>query len=396
MDDLDDLYEDGNVPPPEESTEKKEDAASKASSTEEVKKEEPEVKPEETPKPVETEDVAKEVASKEGEGITPPKEGEGEGKEGLAKEEHKDGVGAYLESFGIKDQMIDFEDGESKHFSELDPESQLNVLNTLADKKAKMIEDKHELSDQEIVLLNTFREEGSDDLDSLLNKIADEKVRLLKEGEFIGDVIDYENMEADVLFKNYLKESFPDSSEEELNEDLATAKEQKTYDASVKAIREAKTRTQEVEIEGKREERRKAIGEENEVKKKEIVQSVQEVTELDGWPVTDEIKNKTLGELVEFDEYGKSPLMKKLEDPETAFRAAWLLDNAKPLFEQMDNYYKSKVDEAYEKGKNEKRRTTPDEGVVVEKKDSESAGETNKNPIGDNDKVTTMDDLYGN
>lgn len=305
-------------------------------------------------------------------------------------------IDKYLELHGMLGSMVEFEGGESRSFHELSDESQLEILNLLADQRANSIEDQYNLTEHEIELLNGFRSTGDGlSLDEAINRLADRKVEIMMAMKDQLPKVDYMAQSADQVFLDYLRETegSEELTEEELQEELEIAKSVKTFSNTVNVIRNMRIKEQEAKI---AEHQRKLLDvqiaqreQENEL----IVQEVSNMREIAGWEIDDAVKNEVLADLVEYDNEGYTALDKALQDPQKAFQVAWFLKKGSQAFDQMEAYYKRMLKDVYEKGvKAGSTGKDSSKSVVVKKESGKS--EVSKTTGSRSQKSTmTMDEL---
>lgn len=301
------------------------------------------------------------------------------------------GMEKFLSEYGIIGGMIPFEEGESKHFEELTDEEKFNVLSTLIESHAVPIEQKYGLDQDEVNILNYFRSQEkpiTEALDELVEKRLQDIIL-----ERTAASTDYENMPSDAIYLKWLKENNPEASEEDLKEDLETAKKLKSFEKTVDGVKKIFVEKQAAEIAAQEAERKKSELAELEADRETIVKHVSQIDQIAGFTVTDIEKNEILSKLLEVNEHGDSLFMEEVfADPAKLFKAAWLYNKAEKMFDDMADYYKKELSKQYKKGREEALNGTPREPIVINK------GESNKNIIAKREEVNakSQDELFEN
>ena len=318
------------------------------------------------------------------EGIAPPppeppagepaKEGEGEGKEGEGEagqpsgKEGSDGdidpnieltgVEEFLTNYGINGGMIQFEDGTEARYSDLSAEEQANVLSTLVKDSVPSIEEKYNLDNSEIDLLNTIRETGKSTED-FINDIVDHRLQaVIAERE--SDSADYSQMAADALYVKNLKDAKPDLTDDQVAESLAKAKELDNYEVVVDGIRKgyiAEQTQKRSESQAKADEE---FNKELEGQRKRIVSVAEGIQDVAGAVLNDEVKEFLLHDVMELNENKDPILMEKIfSDPETMLKVNWFMNYGEDYISNLNNYWKKQVSRAAKSGYERATRGMP-------------------------------------
>jgi hypothetical protein len=303
--------------------------------------------------------AAEEAARIAGEGKTAEElAAEKEAADKLAAEEAErnsvSGIEQFLAQYNIVGGIvtIEKEDGtpEDKHFNDLTPTEQANILLELAKSGSPSIETKYGLDEDEIGLLNMVRKSGKPVAEAL-NDIAQERVNqilALKDSNGIY----YVKMSDDALTSKWIKDNNPDANEAEIAEELARQKASKFYEKTVKGIREQYLNSQKLEAEKNQADRARAFNEELEEDRRTIANAVLPLKSVAGFLINDDDKNAVLADLMEVNEEGDSKFMEEVfSDPVKLFKAAWLYKNAETFFDNMEKHYKKLVAQEYQKGK---------------------------------------------
>ena len=279
-------------------------------------------------------------------------EGNGTDDDGQDGTDDMSGIELYLSQFDIVGGMIQYEDGTEKHFDDLTPAEQAEVLRELHGSTASSIEEKYGLDANEIGLINHLRENNIS-VEQFIEQEVNERVNqaMLAQG---SANIDYKQLGDDAVYTKFLQESSPDATPEQLAADLAKAKEMSNYPKLVESLRSQYTAKQETEAQ-------KALDDQNakheamiEDQRKEIVTSVSAMNEFAGVQLTDQIKNTVLDKVLQVDEDGDSAFMSEVfSDPETLFKAAFWYIYGDALMQQRDEYWKKEKSAAYKRGKDD-------------------------------------------
>jgi len=145
------------------------------------------------------------------------------------------GVEQYLAQFNIEGGMIDFKDGSKVHFNELDAAKQLDVLTKLHSASAQSVEDKYGLDADEIGLINFIREqEGS--VDEIIDRLAQQRAQTYIMSQGIKNV-DIEALTPDQIYTSFLLKSNPEATAEQIEKDLATAKQMSNFNNIVNNLK---------------------------------------------------------------------------------------------------------------------------------------------------------------
>jgi hypothetical protein len=264
------------------------------------------------------------------------------------------GIEQFLSQYNITGGMIELEkeDGtkETKHFNELSPEEQFNVLHDLANSGAPSIESKYGLDEDEIGLINMVRKSGKP-IEEVLEDLAQERVsQILALKESTG--VDYTKMSDDALISKWIKDNNPEANDAEIAEELARQKASKFYEKNVKSIREQFLTAQKLEADKASADRKKALDDELEEDRRTIATAVAGIDNVAGFKIDNNEKNLVLADLLEVNEEGDSKFMERVfSDPKELFRVAWLAKNAELYFDNMEKHYKKLNAEQYQKGK---------------------------------------------
>lgn len=327
--------------------------------------------------------------------LTRDLEEEGEKEEGIDKGENEDseeneevltGIEKYLTSNGIEGGIIEFEDGTKKHYNDLTQDEQFNVLKSIAENEKITIEEKFELDKDEISVLNYLRESKkpvSEALDDLVE--AEINRRAASNSDIATDFL---KLSDDTVYLKWLKNSDPESTDEDLQEALDAAKKNKSFTKQASNIRAGFISEQErfIEVESSKiqEDQRREL----EADRETIVNVVSDINNVAGWEITDDQKNDVLASLLETNSQGDSLFMEKVfSDPKKLFEVAWMEKFGNDYYDKMGEYYKNEISAAYARGKKEGITGLPTKpiktgGSEATKEKVNPAGRENNNAIG--------------
>ncbi len=325
-----------------------------------------------------------------GDGLDPRKETDDE-------PEVTNGVEEFLSQFNIVGGMIDIEDEEGnpvqKHFNDLTEVEKLNVLKSVSGLQAQSIEAKHDLTQNEIDLLNESRTAQMDINDFIEQKAkerADQLVALSESGE-----ADLSKMSDDAIFMKFLKDSDPEATEEDIAEELSNAKNGKLFSKNVDRIRDQYRVSQEdARVAAEKVRRDEALAD-LEIERKEIVKDVVGIDSIADWSISDDDKNHVLSKMLEVNDKGDPVFMEEVfSSPKTFFKAAWLYYNSEEKFEQMASYYKKEISKARNKGFEEARSGMSSKPISGSGPSSTKKDDDKVVPMQDPVDYISMDDMF--
>lgn len=264
--------------------------------------------------------------------------------------EDQSGIELYLSQFDIEGGMINFEDGTSKHYDDLDSAKQAEILQQLHSNQAASVEEKYGLVDSEIGLINYLRENKLS-VEQMVESMANERVETLLAMRNSQDT-DFDKMADDAVYTKFLKESNPGDSTEDIEKKLEGAKKLDNFSNLAGALRtqyKAKqTDEQAIVAADKAKEAQTAL----EDQRKTVVQAVSPMKDIAGVSLNDNIKNSVLDRVLETDESGDSLFMSEVfGDPEKLFKAAFWYYYGDNIAKQRDDYWKKEKSAAYKRGR---------------------------------------------
>lgn len=274
-----------------------------------------------------------------------------------AGEEEKENVKmsyieSYLAQFDVEGGMIQFEDGSSTHFDELDDEKKTEILNQLHTSQVKTVESKYGLDENEIGLINYLRTNKLT-VEDMIEQMATDRVKVLDATREI-DTMNYKEMSDEAIYLHFLKKSSPEAAAEQLEEDLEKAKLQSNFSKVSASLRTQLAAEQSRTIDSKLSESKQVEEEVIENQRKEVVNAVAGITDIAGVALNDTIKNGILDKVLEVNDYGDSRFMEEaFSDPKRLFNAAFWYYYGKDILDQRDNYWKQEKSKAYKRGRQE-------------------------------------------
>jgi len=275
------------------------------------------------------------------------------------------GIESFLSGYGINGGMIEYEDGTSARFTDLGAAEQEEVLNSLVTAATPSIEEKYNLDTDEIDLINSFRESGLNDVGEYLNNIVDSRVNsYLTQRD--AETLDFGSIENDDLYILHLKDKKPDMSNEEIANELNKAKELLTYDDTIGSIRDSYVLKQRAVNESKYNNEVHAFNAEVEMQREEVVSQVQDITDIAGAQLTDDIKEYLLHDIVELNDNNDPILMEKIfSDPQNMFKANWFLNYGEDYISSLNDYWKKQVSLAHKKGYSQSINGMPENPTII-------------------------------
>jgi len=297
------------------------------------------------------------------------------------------GVEQYLSQFDIEGGMIQFDDGSSKHFTDLDEDKQAEILSSLHSENAKAIEDKYGLDEAEIGVVNYLRENKLT-FEEVVNNATDKRVSAILAMQQTGNT-DFDKMEDDVLYASFLQKSNPEATQEQIEQDLEKAKSMSNYTNVVNRVRGTFKSEQEADLTKVNNDNAAKMRDELEGQRRQVVDVASKLGDIDGIELDDTMKNSVLDIVLSVDEDGDSKFMTEVfSDPQKLLKAAFWYKNGADIIKSKETYWKKEKSEAFIRGQKSKEPT----GRTFSADDSKK--ETT--PQGGNsfEEGTSLDDLY--
>lgn len=226
-------------------------------------------------------------------------------------------------------------DIEEWKFDDLDDETKFNILS----------QDESPITDEEIDTINFLR----DNKMNLRDFAEYQKKQAIQEYLSQNQTPTYtvDQVSDDDLFKFDLIEQMPDLTDEEVEDQLARAKESPSYFAKkVSALR-----AEYKELEDKQEQERVALEQQRSEEAfnqmaSSLVDVARNTDEMDGMILDDSDKEDVLSFLLDRDANGQSQFYKLFEDPKALFEIAWYALKGAEANAARENYYKSEIAKA--------------------------------------------------
>lgn len=272
-----------------------------------------------------------------------------------AGQENLSGIERYLAQFDIEGGMIDFEDGTRRHFNDLDPDKQQEILQELHSTASADVEDQYGLSEDEIGLLNYLRSNNTT-VDELVDQMAAQRLQTYLTTQQVQEM-DISKLDDDAVYTAFLLRSNPEAKPEQLEADLETAKKMSNFESVVKNLRNTFESERQQILERQMTEAKQKTLQEIENQRKEVVAAVSKMNQLDGFSLNDGMKNDVLDLVLNVDDDGDSVFMTEVfSSPENLFRAAFWYKNGPEIMKAREEYWKKEKSAAYKRGIEEAKK----------------------------------------
>jgi len=306
------------------------------------------------------------------------------GNEGLT------GIELFLSDYGVQGGMIEFEDGNAAHFSSLSAPEQEEVLKSLTKEAIPSIEEKFNLEQDEITLINAFRESQVNNVGEFLNNVVSERLNdHLSSEQFLS--VDYNTIPEDDLFIYNLKEKHPEFTDEQLADELVKAKELVSYEDNINTLRYSFNSRQDDHRRALQQKESTAFTNEVELQRHEIVDAIEGINDIAGAVINDDVKNYLLEDIMELNDNQDPVLMEKIfSNPEAMFKANWFLTYGEDYMSNMNDYWKKQVSAAYKKGYEKSINGMPHNPTIIgaDKGDKRNSTNVGNQRLGFGDTVT--------
>lgn len=302
------------------------------------------------------------------------------------------GIEQYLTEHGIAAGMvtIDTEEGEvDKHFNDLSDDEQFNVLKSLAERGGSKVGAEYGLDEEETKLVNFVREqEGSieDIVEGMAQQRVDEMIALQQSSS-----VDFTTMSSDAIYTKWLQETNPDATDDEIADELTSAKEGKFFETNVGRIKSDMIQSQVVASDKQAAEDEIEYQQDLDRDRQSIVHAVEGITNVNGFPITDEDKNFVLSKVLEVGESGDSLFMEEVfSNPEILFKTALTHYMGEDQLNSMETYYKKEITKASKRG----AQDLIDGATPVQFNGSKPKAEPNQDPAPRVADRITLDELH--
>ncbi|MCK5788596.1 MAG: hypothetical protein KAH32_06335, partial [Chlamydiia bacterium] len=262
------------------------------------------------------------------------------------------GVEQFLTNYGVNGGIISYEDGESARFSSLSSSEQAEVLSSLVNESVPTVDEKYNLDQSEIDLLNAVRESDSTPVD-FINNILDSRLNDVLAYRDASET-NYDTMSNDAIYLKHLQDSNPNLTEGLLMEELETAKTMMTYDSTIQALRSGYVAAQTNLMTNKQNADQATFNNSVELQREEIVGDVQHINDIAGAQISDEMKDYLLHDMMEMNDSQDPILMEKIfSSPEAMFKTNWFLNYGEDYIKNLNTYYKKEISKASKAGYNQ-------------------------------------------
>lgn len=255
------------------------------------------------------------------------------------------GVERFLSSYGVNGGLISYEDGETAKFSDLPAEEQEEVLKSLTEGSIPSVEEKYNLDEREIELLNVLRQEDTTP-EEFINNLVDYRLKAVLAQRDAGS-IDFENMPNEAMFVRHLKDNNPDMSADEIADEVTAAQRLTTFDSTVDAIKAGYLANQRLASDKSDALASDAFTEDLELQRAHVVQTVEGMDDIAGAPITADMKEYLLHDIMELNDNKDPILMEKIfSAPENMMKANWFLSYGEDYIKNLNDYWKKEVSKA--------------------------------------------------
>ena len=259
------------------------------------------------------------------------------------------GVEQFLTAYGVQGGVITYEDGSSARFSDLDYSEQAEILSSLVADSLPSVEEKFNLDEDEVNLLNTLRESDMSS-EEFINSLVDYRMQAVA-AQREQSSIDYETASADAIFVKSLQDNYPDITDEEVAEELSRARELSSFGATTDAMRQLFANQQAEDNYQLNLENDRLFNQELEAQRHNIVETVEDINDIGGASISAAMKEYLLHDIMELNENKDPILMEKVfGSPEAMFKANWFLNYGEAYMEQTNNYWRNEVSKARKEG----------------------------------------------
>ena len=232
---------------------------------------------------------------------------------------------------------IENEDGEIEEwrFDDLDDETKFGILNS----------NEPSLSDDEITAINYLRQNRMN-LQDFVEYHRNQAVKeYLEQNQSVAYTVD--QVSDDDLYRFELKDQMPDLTEEEIEDQLARAKENESF--FQKKIAALRKEYKELEDNQLRAEEEKAAAEKEDQFNQlanSLVSVARNTEEMNGMLLEDEDREDVLSFLLDRDANGQSEFYKLFSNPEALFKMAWYMKYGDQAHASLTQYYNQEIAKA--------------------------------------------------
>jgi hypothetical protein len=274
------------------------------------------------------------------------------------------GIEQFLSGYGVQGGMITYEDGTSARFEDLEAAEQATILSSLVSESAPSIEEKYNLEDTEIDLLNNVRESGSS-VEDFINNLVDYRVKTIAAQQQMQSE-DFKGMTDDAVFVRHYVTTNPEATDDQIAQELVKARDLTSFAATTGTIRNAMINAQEASQYENTSKENALFNQELEAQRGQVVEAVEQINDIAGARVTDEMKEFLLGDIMELNDNKDPILMEKIfGTPEDMFEASWFKHYGKDYITNLNAYYKKEISRARKAGYEEATGGMPGSPTII-------------------------------
>lgn len=232
---------------------------------------------------------------------------------------------------------IENEEGEIEEwrFDDLDDETKFGILNSKDSS----------LSDDEISTINYLRQNRMN-LQDLVEYHRNQAIKeYLEQNQSVAYTVD--QVSDDDLYRFELQDQMPDLTEEEIEDQLARAKENESFfQKKIAALRKEYKELEDNQL--RAEEERVAAEKEDQFNQlaSSLVSVARNTEEMNGMLLEDEDREDVLSFLLDRDANGQSEFYKLFSNPEALFKMAWYMKYGDQAHASLTQYYNQEIAKA--------------------------------------------------
>lgn len=232
---------------------------------------------------------------------------------------------------------IENEEGEIEEwrFDDLDDETKFGILNS----------NEPSLSDDEITAINYLRQNRMN-LQDFVEYHRNQAVKeYLEQNQSVAYTVD--QVSDDDLYRFELKDQMPDLTDEEIEDQLARAKENESFfQKKIAALRKEYKELEDNQL--RAEEERVAAEKEDQFNQlaSSLVSVARNTEEMNGMLLEDEDREDVLSFLLDRDANGQSEFYKLFSNPEALFKMAWYMKYGDQAHASLTQYYNQEIAKA--------------------------------------------------
>ena len=271
----------------------------------------------------------------------------------------EDAMTAYLRARGIDKSRIRTVDENGAaieaDFDDLSEQEKLDILNSAEDSP---------ISDDEIQTINYLRQNRMN-LKDFANWQRQQAVSdYLAQNQDVSFTVD--ELSDDDLYRFDLMDKFPDMTDEELDYEVESAKNNPDlFDKKITALRNEYAALEAQQQQEAVQQAEAAKQQQYDTLAQDIITVANNTNELNGLELEPEDKEEIVHLLLDRDANGQSAFYKLFEDPQAVFELAWYAKFGRPAFTAINDYYKGVIERS-------RRGSAPQQPRVVNRKSNRS------------------------